>query len=61
MKVTKDEVKKKLVEVNGSDKFGTVFDAVCETICHYHNLAAGNTDEAAGKTSKSDAKVDKGI
>lgn len=32
-----EDVKEKLVEFNGSDRFGTVFDAVCKTIAYYAN------------------------
>ena len=37
--ITKEDVRKKLVEFNnGKSSFGTVFDAVCETIAYFANI-----------------------
>lgn len=56
MKVTKDEVKKRLIEFNGGkSSFGAVFDAVCETIAFY---APEQPEKPTSK--KSTIEVDKG-
>jgi len=62
--ITKNDVKKKLVEFNGgSARFGTVFDSVCETVAYFANAEnlKAIEKEKLEEMKKGNSKVDKGI